>query len=152
MATHSRTLAWRIPWTKEPGRLQSMGLQRVGHDWATFTSLHIHCWGAALCIVGCVCAQSHCRIIPSFSGLILPRVVTTKNVSRYCQMSSEVVECGTEGNLSYPISTRCWWSPCKTRGPRPKHSGLMWHLKDDDLNNCSDIIAGNGAWTSYVAL
>ena len=32
MATHSRTLAWRIPWTKEPGRLQSMGLQRVGYD------------------------------------------------------------------------------------------------------------------------
>ena len=32
MATHSSTLAWKIPWTKEPGRLQSMGLQRVGHD------------------------------------------------------------------------------------------------------------------------
>ena len=31
MATHSRTLAWRIPWTEEPGRLQSMGSQRVGH-------------------------------------------------------------------------------------------------------------------------
>ena len=37
MATHSSILAWRIPWTEEPGRLQSMGLQRVGHDWATFT-------------------------------------------------------------------------------------------------------------------
>ena len=32
MATHSSTLAWKIPWTEEPGRLQSMGLQRVGHD------------------------------------------------------------------------------------------------------------------------
>ena len=32
MATHSSTLAWRIPWTEEPGRLQSMGSQRVGHD------------------------------------------------------------------------------------------------------------------------
>ena len=32
MATHSNILAWRIPWTKEPGGLQSMGLQRVGHD------------------------------------------------------------------------------------------------------------------------
>ena len=32
MATHSRILAWRIPWTEEPGRLQSMGSQRVGHD------------------------------------------------------------------------------------------------------------------------
>ena len=32
MATHSSILAWRIPWTKDPGRLQSMGLQRVRHD------------------------------------------------------------------------------------------------------------------------
>ena len=32
MATHSSTLAWKIPWTEKPGRLQSMGLQRVGHD------------------------------------------------------------------------------------------------------------------------
>ena len=32
LATRSSTLAWRIPWTEEPGRLQSMGLQRVGHD------------------------------------------------------------------------------------------------------------------------
>ena len=32
MATHSSTLAWRIPWTEEPGRLQSMGSRRVGHD------------------------------------------------------------------------------------------------------------------------
>ena len=32
MATHSRTLAWKIPWTEEPGGLQSMGSQRVGRD------------------------------------------------------------------------------------------------------------------------
>ena len=32
MAIHSRTIAWKIPWTEEPGRLQPMGLQRVGHD------------------------------------------------------------------------------------------------------------------------
>ena len=32
MATHSSTLAWKIPWTEEPGRLQSLGSQKVGHD------------------------------------------------------------------------------------------------------------------------
>ena len=37
MAIHSSILAWRIPWTEEPGGLQSTGLQRVGHDWASFT-------------------------------------------------------------------------------------------------------------------
>ena len=36
-ATHSSILAWRIPWTEEPGGLQSMGLRRVGHDWITNT-------------------------------------------------------------------------------------------------------------------
>ena len=39
MATHSITLAWRIPWMKEPARLQSTGWQRVRHDWATSLSL-----------------------------------------------------------------------------------------------------------------
>ena len=32
LATHSSILTWRIPWIEEPGRLQSMGLQRIGHD------------------------------------------------------------------------------------------------------------------------
>ena len=40
MAIHSSILAWRIPRTKEPGRLQSMGSQRVGHNWATNTHIH----------------------------------------------------------------------------------------------------------------
>ena len=39
MATHSSTLAWRIPWREEPGTLQSMGSQRVGHDCAASLSL-----------------------------------------------------------------------------------------------------------------
>ena len=37
MATHSSILAWRIPWTEEPGELQSIQLERVGHDWLTNT-------------------------------------------------------------------------------------------------------------------
>ena len=46
MAIHSSTLAWKIPWTEEPDRLQSMGSQRVRHDWATslsfpFTRAHV---------------------------------------------------------------------------------------------------------------
>ena len=45
MATHSSTLAWKIPWTKDPSGLQSMGSLGVGHDWATSLSLftfHFH--------------------------------------------------------------------------------------------------------------
>ena len=39
MAPHSSPLAWKIPWMEEPGRLQSMGSRKVGHDWATSLSL-----------------------------------------------------------------------------------------------------------------
>ena len=38
MAIHSSSLAWKIPWTEETGRLQSVGLQRVGYDWAINTT------------------------------------------------------------------------------------------------------------------
>ena len=40
MTTHSSILAWRIPWTEEPGKLQSMGLQGVRHDLVTYSSSH----------------------------------------------------------------------------------------------------------------
>ena len=49
MATHSSILAWRIPWTGDPGGLQSTGLQRVGHDWATSLSLSFHFY----CVKNC---------------------------------------------------------------------------------------------------
>ena len=42
MAPHSSTLAWKIPWTEEPSRLQSMGSLRVGHDWALPFHFHFH--------------------------------------------------------------------------------------------------------------
>ena len=45
MAPHSSTLAWKIPWTGEPGGLQSMGSLRVGHDWVTSLSLFTLCTG-----------------------------------------------------------------------------------------------------------
>ena len=40
MVTHSSILAWSIPWTEEPGGLQFMGLQRVGHDWSDLAHMH----------------------------------------------------------------------------------------------------------------
>ena len=43
MASHSSTLAWKTPWTEKPGRLQSMGSLRVGHDLSDFTfTFHVH--------------------------------------------------------------------------------------------------------------
>ena len=54
MATHS-ILAWRIPWTDEPSRLQSIGLQRVGQDQATNTSLHFKKGVFAKCVFWVLC-------------------------------------------------------------------------------------------------
>ena len=45
MAPHSSTLAWKMPWTEEPGRLQSMGSLRVGHDRATHFDFSLSCIG-----------------------------------------------------------------------------------------------------------
>ena len=56
MATHSNSLAWKIPWTEEPGRLQSMALQRVGHDRVTSCMLHacmLMC--IFVCMYICIC-------------------------------------------------------------------------------------------------
>ena len=50
MANHSSILAWRIPWTEEPGRLQSMGSQRVGYDWAT-TTLRFTSYYSSQCLM-----------------------------------------------------------------------------------------------------
>ena len=47
MAPHSSTLAWRIPWTEEPGGLPSMWLHRVGHDWSDLAAVAVTPWTAA---------------------------------------------------------------------------------------------------------
>ena len=44
IATHFSILAWRIPWAEELGRLQSIGLQRAGHDWSDLACTHIASW------------------------------------------------------------------------------------------------------------
>ena len=72
MAIHSSTLAWKIPWTEEPGRLQS---QRVGHDWATSLSLSgtktiSMRWGAdALIILNSDPLTSYNSCVANISGL-----------------------------------------------------------------------------------
>ena len=48
MATHSSILAWWIPWSEEPRELQSIGFQRVRHDWSDLTCMHSQIWGSSL--------------------------------------------------------------------------------------------------------
>ena len=55
MATHSSILAWRIPWTNKPGRLQSMGSERVGHNGVT--SLSLFCDSKIFCLLHSQCIE-----------------------------------------------------------------------------------------------
>ena len=54
IATHFSTLAWRIPWTEEPGGLQSVGLQRARHDWATNTLIQYLSWEKSFFLESCL--------------------------------------------------------------------------------------------------
>ena len=64
MAIHSSTLAWKIPWTEEPGGLQSMGLQRVGHDWATYSCFILYFKGKFACYSRCFLTSYFCIPVP----------------------------------------------------------------------------------------
>ena len=44
MATHFSTLAWRFQWAEEPGGLESIGSQRVRHDWSNLACMYAYCW------------------------------------------------------------------------------------------------------------
>ena len=77
MATDSSTLAWKIPWTREPGRLQSMGSQRVRHDWATSLSFHFH--SAYKLNKQGDSIQPWCAPFPIWNQFIVPCLVLTRN-------------------------------------------------------------------------
>ena len=89
MAIHSSILAWRIPWTEEPGRLQSVGSQRVGHDWETDINYGQICllfdqglWLLSLIPLDTLCGCWHCPLplpqapasisFPPISGVVDP--------------------------------------------------------------------------------
>ena len=69
MATPSSILAWSIPWTEEPGRLQSVGLQRVKHDWATNTFTYLLCY--------CSDRNVSVKVVPILSKLCYCLTVST---------------------------------------------------------------------------
>ena len=64
MATDSSTLAWKIPWTEEPGRLQSIESQRIGHDWAT-SLYYLYSCNSAQCKMGIQCWTWNSRLVSS---------------------------------------------------------------------------------------
>ena len=154
MATHSSILAWRIPWTEEPGGLQSMGLQRAGHDWATFTSLHIPRKKRKTDMVDSYQYQPWCA--PSRScdkrGWLIKR-----NVSNYTMTRSDApcpqppphpthhchfYDCNAVAYLTTSSPLRSRWKIYndQTKLMRTCHCSL--HLKTRSLWSCTHISAG----------
>ena len=104
MAIHSSVLAWRIPWTEEPGRLQSGDLQRVGHDWATnthntFTYLSLGSTGYSLLLLGLLLvAVSGGYSLLWYMGFSWQRLPWLWSISPRCE-SSIVAACGHTGTV-----------------------------------------------------
>ena len=93
MATHSSILAWRIPWTEGPGGLQSIGSQRVRHDWSSLACTRVT---TVLWIF-----DSHC--LPSFCECRYPRCRVGR---RFAVCSPESWRSGT--SLGDPRGKLCW--------------------------------------------
>ena len=122
MAVHSSTLAWKIPWTEEPVRLQSMGSQRVGHDWATslyFTFMSIELMMPSIHLILC-----HPPLLP-FS--IFPSIRVFSNKSVPC--------------IRWP---KCW-SFSFNISPSNEHSGLISFRMD-----CFDLLSVQGTLKSLL--
>ena len=111
MAPHSSTLAWRIPWTEELGRLQTMGSRRVKHDWVTSLSLFTFThWRRKW--------QPTPVFLPGESqgrgSLVAAVYGVTQSWTWLKWLSIAILHCVYVPQLSYPII--CWWTsrlfPC----------------------------------------
>ena len=103
MATHSSILAWEVPWIEEPGGLQSMGLQRVGHDWE-----------GTQCIQLCVC------------------VMLSKKYSHNLKVGSYFIWWECLGLWAWETASQLWENCYKEAGGETKFAtnrGAVWTSK-----------------------
>ena len=151
MATHSSILAWRIPWTEERGGLQSMGSQRVGHDWGTNTSTSMGLVGP----IPEVCQRLKER--GSKKGHLFLKAVCMKSQEggllirkSYCYRSQKggkwlsdlrkyiIRECSIP-RMIYNHKERISWPP----GPRTEYP--------DPFLSCPFQILGNSRWGHFYS-
>ena len=128
MAIHYSILAWRIPWTEEPGRLQSMGLHRVGHDWNSLAQ-HTH-------------SDS-----PNFSFLWLLLSYPTWNISGFMCSYGEDLCVLMEKAMATHSSTLAWKTPWMEQPGRLQSMGS--HRVGHDW---SDLAAAVLFWCSNFSI
>ena len=81
MAPHSSTLAWKIPWTEEPGGLQSMGSRKVGHDWSDLATAAAAAVAAAVNLSHHQITQDHFFLSISVIHVTYPYLTTTWSIT-----------------------------------------------------------------------
>ena len=123
MATHSSFLAWKIPWTVEPGRLQSMGLQRVRHDWATSLSLSLYSLERFMTNLDSI-LKSRDITVPTKVRLVKARSMLWSMVSQRVGH-----DWATELNwTSSQVTLMCWsWIVLRTTALEKLHIGTRRH-------------------------
>ena len=144
MAPHSSTLAWKIPWTEQPGRLRSMGWLRVRRDWATslslFTFMHWRMkwqptpvflpgesqgWGS---LVGCLPSTGLHRVGHDWSNAAAAAAAATLYTKQSGEFSNPALKGDSSSSTPLPTGADWWggrshaaepdrpWAPCKPLG------------------------------------
>ena len=130
MATHSSILVWRIPWTEEPGGPQSMGSQRVRHDWVIKHSTHAACgisvpWPATKPQP----RQWKCWILTTRRPGDLHSRIRRQNFSWWPWVSERMDNNSSCRAISVQLSLGTLWAPCGPGGHRSEQSPTIpWLL------------------------
>ena len=98
MTTHFSILAWQIPWTKEPGRLQSMGSQRDGHDLRLSTHTHVYMY-IHVCIY--ICIYTHIYITEHIHSVYILFFFRFFYIISYYKILTIVVPCNISRSLLF---------------------------------------------------
>ena len=136
MAPHSSTLAWKIPWTEEPGGLQSMGSLRVGHNWATSLSLFTF---------------MHWRRKWQPTPVFLPRESQGWGSLVGCRLWGYTESDTTEVTLQQPLKQKPGYPQgiykgvqcCRSRGERGYH--FVWGILDGFLEKVGSVL-----WAMHI--
>ena len=159
MAPHSSTPAWKIPWTEEPGGLQSMGSLRVGHDWATSLSLFTFThwrrkWQPTPVLLP---GKSHGREEPGrlqSMGSLRVRHDCKTSLSRFGEGNGNPLQCSCLGN---PRDRGAWWAAIygvaqrRTRLKRLSSSSSSSH-QTQNLRNTFDSSFSFNSWKKQLLI
>ena len=140
IATHSSILAWEIPWTEEPGRLQSVGSQRVRHNWVnnTFTFLSQGTWTSPS--YPQVLPELHCQLHPQTQQPVNPPLAMPTLIKSFPRFRGEVQRMGKKRQpfLTHQDSMTGARAPSfQAELLRPQ--GQFRHIYVTDTSNCKSL-------------